>query len=79
MNSKILLFITAALLTAIPVFPQAKNVILFIGDGAGISSMNAASIYCYGQPQALYLQSRFGVGLELRELLHRGQSHTLSQ
>ncbi len=36
--------------------PQAKNVIFFLGDGAGISSLNAASIYGYGRPQALYLQ-----------------------
>jgi alkaline phosphatase len=34
----------------------AKNVIFFLGDGAGISSLNAASIYGYGRPQALYLQ-----------------------
>jgi len=31
----------------------AKNVVLFIGDGAGISSLNAASIYGYGRAQAL--------------------------
>ena len=35
---------------------QAKNVIFFLGDGAGISSLNAASIYGYGRAQALYLQ-----------------------
>ena len=34
-------------------YSQAKNVILFVGDGAGISSLNAASIYGYGKPQAL--------------------------
>jgi len=37
-------------------FAQAKNVILFIGDGAGISSLNAASIYGYGKPRSLYIQ-----------------------
>jgi len=37
--------------------PHARNVILFIGDGVGISSLNAASIYGYGEPQALYLES----------------------
>jgi alkaline phosphatase len=31
-------------------------VILFIGDGAGVSSLNAASIYGYGKARALYLQ-----------------------
>jgi alkaline phosphatase len=41
---------------AAPAFPQAKNVILFVGDGAGVSSLNAASIYGYGKPQALYIQ-----------------------
>src|ERR1700690_2992109 len=34
----------------------ARNVIFFLGDGTGISSLNAASIYGYGRPQALYLQ-----------------------
>jgi alkaline phosphatase len=31
-------------------------VILFVGDGAGVSSLNAASIYGYGKARALYLQ-----------------------
>lgn len=35
---------------------RAKNVILFLGDGVGVSSLNAASIYGYGRPQGLYLQ-----------------------
>jgi len=38
-------------------YGQAKNVILFIGDGGGVTSLNAASIYGYGKAQALYLQS----------------------
>lgn len=40
-----------------PVLAQnkAKNVILFIGDGVGISSLNAASIYGHQKSQALYL------------------------
>src|ERR1035441_3555222 len=41
----------------------AKNVIFFLGDGAGISSLNAASIYGYGRPQALYLQRMPNVAL----------------
>jgi alkaline phosphatase len=41
----------------------ARNVILFIGDGAGVSSLNAASIYAYGQPQSLYLQKQPHVAL----------------
>jgi len=56
MKSKALLITLAALSAAMPAFPQAKNVIVFIGDGAGISSLNAASIYGYGKPQALYIQ-----------------------
>ncbi len=53
----------AAIVCAAPAYPQAKNVILFIGDGAGISSLNAASIYGYGKPQALYIQKMPHVGL----------------
>jgi alkaline phosphatase len=46
-----------------PAYSQAKNIILFIGDGAGISSLNAASIYGYGKPQALYIQKMPQVAL----------------
>jgi len=42
---------------------QAKNVIIFMGDGTGVSSLNAASIYGYNRPQALYIQSFPGVAL----------------
>ena len=56
MNKIIVLPILAVSLSATPAFSQAKNVILFIGDGAGISSLNAASISGYGKPQALYVQ-----------------------
>src|SRR5271165_6862501 len=48
--------IGAISIAAVPAFGQARNVILFVGDGAGVSSLNAASIYGYGKPQALYLQ-----------------------
>ena len=48
-------FITAAV-SAVPLLSQQRNVILFVGDGAGISSLNAASIVGYGKPQALYVQ-----------------------
>lgn len=41
---------------AAPAFAQARNVILFVGDGVGVSSLNAAGICGYGKPQALYLQ-----------------------
>jgi alkaline phosphatase len=56
MKKTIVLPILAVSLCATPAFSQAKNVILFIGDGAGISSLNAASISGYGKPQALYVQ-----------------------
>jgi alkaline phosphatase len=35
---------------------HAKKIILILGDGAGLSSLNAASLYGYGAPQSLYLQ-----------------------
>jgi alkaline phosphatase len=46
-----------------PAFGAAKNVILFVGDGAGVSSLNAAGLYAYRRPLALYLQSMPHVGL----------------
>ena len=54
MKLKISLVLAVAL-GSTPAYSQARNVILFVGDGAGISSLNAASIYGYGKPQALYL------------------------
>jgi alkaline phosphatase len=41
----------------------AKNVIIFMGDGTGLSSLNAASIYGYNKPQALFIQSLPGIAL----------------
>ncbi len=35
---------------------RAKNVILFLGDAAGIPTLNAASLYKYGAPQKLFIQ-----------------------
>jgi alkaline phosphatase len=35
---------------------RARNVIFFVGDGAGLSSLNAASLHGYGEPQALFVQ-----------------------
>lgn len=34
---------------------RARNVILFIGDAAGVATIHAASIYQHGRPHALYL------------------------
>jgi alkaline phosphatase len=36
---------------------QARNVILFLGDAAGIPTLHLASIVKYNQPQRLFLQS----------------------
>lgn len=52
--NKPVIALLAGLSIAGPGFSQAKNVILFVGDG--VSSLNAAGIYGYGKPQALYLQ-----------------------
>jgi alkaline phosphatase len=41
----------------------AKNIILFLGDGTGVSSLNAASIYGYNEPQSLFIQSFPGLAL----------------
>src|SRR5215468_9488167 len=56
MNRPAVILLAACLIAAVPAFSQARNVILFVGDGVGVSSLNAASIYGYGRAQALYLQ-----------------------
>jgi alkaline phosphatase len=43
--------------------PKAKNVILFLGDGTGIATVNAASIHGHGKPRALYVQNMPFIGL----------------
>lgn len=42
---------------------RAKNVILFVADGAGLPTIHAASIYGYGKPQKLYVQNMPHIGL----------------
>ena len=56
MNKQLAVLLFAVAAGAIPAYSQTKNIILFVGDGAGLSSLNAASIYGYGKPQALYIQ-----------------------
>lgn len=51
----------AACLTAAP--RKAKNVILFIADAGGLSTLNAASLHGYNAPQKLYVQSWANIGL----------------
>ena len=63
MNRFALMFALSCTVASLPAFSQARNIILFVGDGAGVSSLNAASIYGYGKPQALYLQSMPHVAL----------------
>lgn len=42
---------------------RAKNVILFLADAGGISTLNAASILGYNAPQKLFVQSWDHIGL----------------
>lgn len=42
---------------------QAKNVIVFLADGAGLATVNAASIYGHGEPRSLYVQRMPHIGL----------------
>jgi len=42
---------------------RAKNVILFLGDAGGLSTLNAASIHGYKEPRALYIQRMPHIGL----------------
>jgi alkaline phosphatase len=54
-----LTFILATRLITVPAHAQqsrARNVIIFFGDGMGLSSVNAASILGYAKAQALFLQ-----------------------
>ena len=56
MNKNVVFAVAAIVTAAGSACAGPKNVILFIGDGAGVSSLNAASICTYGRPQALYMQ-----------------------
>jgi alkaline phosphatase len=52
-------------LCALSAFAQqrAKNVIVFLGDAGGISTLNAGSIYGYDDAQKLYIQHMPHIGL----------------
>jgi alkaline phosphatase len=52
----------AACTAVLPAEQKAKNVILFIGDAGGLSTLNAASIKGYEAPQKLFLQRKMNVG-----------------
>lgn len=42
---------------------RAKNVILFLADAAGVSSLNAASLMAHGEPMRLHIQQWPHLGL----------------
>ena len=42
---------------------RARNVILFIGDAGGLPTLNAASLYGYDRPQALFIQNMPNIAL----------------
>ena len=59
-----LIFVLAlAGLTTTHAAEHAKNVILFLTDGNGPSTWNAASLYGYGRPQALFVQTMPHLGM----------------
>ncbi|MGN0846335.1 MAG: alkaline phosphatase [Kiritimatiellia bacterium] len=43
-------------LTAVPAGRRPRNVVLLIGDGMGVGSLDFTSRYCHGRPDALLLQ-----------------------
>ena len=43
--------------------PQAKNVILFLADAGGLSTLAAASLHGYGAPRRLFVQRMPHIGL----------------
>ena len=43
--------------------PRAKNVIVFLADAAGVSTLNAASLHGHGEPLKLHLQQWPHLGL----------------
>jgi alkaline phosphatase len=46
-----------------PAAERARNVILFIGDAGGLPTLNAASLYGYDRPQALFIQKMTNIAL----------------
>lgn len=42
---------------------RAKNIVLFLGDAGGLSTLNAASIHGYREPRSLYIQRMPHIGL----------------
>ena len=46
-----------------PPAERARNIVLFIGDAGGLPTLNAASLYGYGRPQALFIQRMPNIAL----------------
>jgi alkaline phosphatase len=57
----VLLFVFAG--TALQAQPRAKNIILFLADAGGTSTLHAASLHGYGETRKLYVQSMPHIGL----------------
>ncbi len=51
------------LATAVQAEPKAKNVILFLADAGGTSTLHAASVHGYGATRQLFVQSMPHIGL----------------
>ena len=47
----------------VPSPKRARNLVLFVGDGMGLSTINAASIYGHQRSRALFIQSLPHLGL----------------
>ena len=53
----LLIFLLLSLSSLSAAERRAKNVILFLGDAGGISTLHAASVYGHNHPQKLFIQS----------------------
>ncbi|MCC2977077.1 alkaline phosphatase [Sphingomonas sp. PL-96] len=51
--------------------PRARNVILFLGDAGGVSTISAAGILVHDRPQSLFIHSMPDVGLSDTSSLNR--------
>jgi len=54
---RVVSLLVLALTSSCATEPRAKNIILFIGDAAGIPTINAASIYGYNESRKLFVQN----------------------
>jgi alkaline phosphatase len=61
--SRVLIALLLLVPAAVSADRRAKNVILFLADAGGISTINAASLHGYGAPRKLYLQRMPNIGL----------------